>query len=92
VEAIVSQRNSGYFFVAAQGPASSPGSPRLIELNASELAAPKLVGQGAHAPATRHYEELNIFGSSTGDVACVRGGERLPGLRQRFTCRAAGGG
>jgi hypothetical protein len=33
---------------------------------------------GTPAPATGHYEELNVFGTPTGRVEHVREGERLP--------------
>jgi hypothetical protein len=42
---------------------------------------------GAHAPATGHYEELNIFGTPTGRVEHVREGERLPHGPRGFTWR-----
>ena len=40
---------------------------------------------GAHAPATGHYEELNVFGSR--NVEHVREGERLPHGPRGFTWR-----
>ena len=39
------------------------------------------------APATAHYEELNVFGSPTGAVVHVREGDRLPGAPRGFTWR-----
>jgi hypothetical protein len=42
---------------------------------------------GAHAPVTGHYEELNVFGSSTGRVEHVREGERLPHGPRGFSWR-----
>jgi hypothetical protein len=42
---------------------------------------------GDPAPATAHYEELNLFGSSTGAVAYVREGDRLPPAPRSFTWR-----
>ena len=42
---------------------------------------------GTRAPETGLYEELNIFGSSTGRVEHVREGERLPLAPRGFTWR-----
>ena len=42
---------------------------------------------GAHAPVTGQYEELNVFGSSTGRVEHVREGERLPNAPRGFSWR-----
>ena len=42
---------------------------------------------GTRAPETGHYEELNVFGSSTGRVEHVREGERLPLAPRGFTWR-----
>jgi hypothetical protein len=42
---------------------------------------------GTHAPATGHYEELNVFGTPTGRLAHVREGERLPGSPRGFSWR-----
>ena len=42
---------------------------------------------GTHAPATGHYEELNVFGTRTGRVEHVREGERLPHGPRGFTWR-----
>jgi hypothetical protein len=42
---------------------------------------------GDRAPATAHYEELNVFGSPTGAVVHVREGDRLPGAPRSFTWR-----
>jgi hypothetical protein len=42
---------------------------------------------GDRAPATSHYEELNIFGSPTGTVVHVHEGDRLPGAPRSFTWR-----
>jgi hypothetical protein len=42
---------------------------------------------GTHAPATGHYEELNVFGTPTGTVEYVREGERLPHGPRGFTWR-----
>jgi hypothetical protein len=42
---------------------------------------------GTRAPATGHYEELNIFGTPTGRVEHVREGEPLPGGLRGFTWR-----
>ena len=39
------------------------------------------------APATGHYEELNVFGSHTGKTAHVTEGEPLPGAPRGFTWR-----
>lgn len=41
----------------------------------------------ARAPATGLYEELNIFGSPTGRVEHVQGGERLPQAPRGFSWR-----
>ena len=42
---------------------------------------------GTHAPATGHYEELNVFGSPTGKVEHVVKGERLPRTPIGFSWR-----
>ena len=42
---------------------------------------------GDSAPATGHYEELNVFGSHTGKTAHVTEGEPLPGAPRGFTWR-----
>jgi len=42
---------------------------------------------GSHAPATGHYEELNVFGSRTGKVEHVHEGEQLPSAPLGFTWR-----
>jgi hypothetical protein len=42
------------------------------------------------APATGHYEQLNIFGTPTSWVVLVREGERLPA--RRATSRGGGRG
>jgi hypothetical protein len=42
------------------------------------------------APATDHYEELNIFGARTGKVAHVVAGEPLPKAPRGFTWRRTG--
>jgi hypothetical protein len=42
---------------------------------------------GDHAPATDHYEELNVFGTHTGRVEFVREGEPLPAAPHGFTWR-----
>jgi hypothetical protein len=42
---------------------------------------------GTHAPATGHYEELNVFGSRTGRVEHVEEGARLPPGPRGFTWR-----
>ena len=42
---------------------------------------------GDAAPATGHYEELNVFGTPTGAVVHVREGDRLPGAPRSFTWR-----
>jgi hypothetical protein len=44
---------------------------------------------GEHAPATGHYEELNVFGSPTGVVHHAREGKRLPAAPHGFTWRPA---
>jgi len=40
---------------------------------------------GLHAPATGHYEELNVFGTRTGKVEHGHGGEPLPSAPLGFT-------
>jgi hypothetical protein len=42
---------------------------------------------GDRAPATAHYEELNVFGSRTGKVVRVTEGDPLPGAPRSFTWR-----
>jgi hypothetical protein len=42
---------------------------------------------GTHAPATGHYEELNVFGTPTGRVEHVQEGERLPHGPRGFAWR-----
>jgi hypothetical protein len=42
---------------------------------------------GFPAPATGHYEELNVFGTQTGRIEHVREGERLPRGPRGFTWR-----
>jgi len=42
---------------------------------------------GDHAPASGHYEELNVFGTQTGRIERVREGERLPHGPRGFTWR-----
>jgi hypothetical protein len=42
---------------------------------------------GDRAPATAHYEELNVFGTPTGAVVHVRAGDRLPSAPRSFTWR-----
>ena len=42
---------------------------------------------GSHAPATGHYEELNVFGMRTGKVEHVQEGEPLPIAPRGFTWR-----
>src|SRR4051812_20837405 len=42
---------------------------------------------GALAPATGRYEELNVFGTRTGQVAHVVKGEKLPAAPRGFTWR-----
>ena len=42
---------------------------------------------GLHAPATGHYEELNVFGTRTGKVEHVHEGEQLPSAPRGFTWR-----
>ena len=42
---------------------------------------------GDRAPATGHYEQLNIFGTPSGWVVLVREGERLPAAPINFTWR-----
>jgi hypothetical protein len=42
---------------------------------------------GTHAPATGHYEELNVFGTPTGKVEHVREDERLPHGPRGFAWR-----
>ena len=42
---------------------------------------------GDHAPATDHYEQLNIFGTPTGWVVRVTEGERLPAAPRGCTWR-----
>jgi hypothetical protein len=44
---------------------------------------------GDPAPATGHYEELNVFGSHTGQVVHGTEGEPLPGAPRGFTWRRA---
>jgi hypothetical protein len=46
---------------------------------------------GDRAPATAHYEELNVFGSPTGAVVHVREGDRLPAAPRNFTWRRQDG-
>ena len=46
---------------------------------------------GLHAPATGHYEELNVFGTRTGKVEHVHEGERLPSAPRGFTWRQVAG-
>jgi hypothetical protein len=40
---------------------------------------------GDRAPATAHYEELNVFGSPTGTVVHVHAGNKLPPAPRNFT-------
>jgi len=42
---------------------------------------------GDRAPATAHYEELNVFGNPTGAVVHVHEGHGLPGAPRGFTWR-----
>jgi hypothetical protein len=42
---------------------------------------------GTHAPATGHYEELNIFGTRTRRVQHAQEGEQLPHGPRGFTWR-----
>lgn len=42
---------------------------------------------GDRAPATAHYEELNVFGTQTGAVVHVREGDPLPAAPRSFTWR-----
>jgi hypothetical protein len=42
---------------------------------------------GDRAPATAHYEELDVFGSPTGAVVHVREGDTLPGAPRSFMWR-----
>jgi hypothetical protein len=42
---------------------------------------------GTPAPATGHYEELNVFGARTGKVAHVEEGEEMPSAPRGFTWR-----
>jgi len=42
---------------------------------------------GTHAPVTGQYEELNVFGTSTGRVEHVREGERLANAPRGFSWR-----
>ena len=42
---------------------------------------------GDRAPATAHYEELNVFGSHTGKVVYVTEGDALPSAPRNFTWR-----
>jgi hypothetical protein len=42
---------------------------------------------GDRAPATAHYEELNVFGSPTGTDVHVREGDRPPPAPRSFTWR-----
>jgi hypothetical protein len=42
---------------------------------------------GTHAPATGHYEQLNVFGTPTGKVLHVLEGEQLPHAPRGFTWR-----
>ena len=42
---------------------------------------------GDRAPATAHYEELNVFGTPTGAVVAVREGDRFPPAPRSFTWR-----
>ncbi len=42
---------------------------------------------GDPAPATGHYEELNVFGTPTGKVHHAREGEPLPRAPRNFSWR-----
>jgi hypothetical protein len=42
---------------------------------------------GDHAPATDHYEELNVFGTHTGRVEFVSEGQPLPAAPRGFMWR-----
>jgi hypothetical protein len=47
---------------------------------------------GDRAPATDHYEQLNIFGTPTGQVVQVTEGEPLPAAPRGYTWRRRGQG
>ena len=46
---------------------------------------------GDRAPATAHYEELNVFGNPTGAIVHVREGDPLPPAPRSFTWGGSGG-
>lgn len=45
------------------------------------------VQPGDEAPTTGVYEKLNVFGTSTGEVAVVAIGEKMPRAARGFTWR-----
>jgi hypothetical protein len=61
--------------------------PRLLELLSKAMSDGEEHQPGDRAPATAHYEELNVFGSLTGAVAHVREGDSLPSAPRSFTWR-----
>ena len=61
--------------------------PRLLDALREHMSDQEENRPGHPAPATAHFEELDIFGNLTGGTANVREGDSLPGAPRGLTWR-----